>query len=393
MRHRLRFRNTTKFALITFFSNFYLYSHVGTLYAQARGLSLLQANSIWSIIVASIFLAEIPTGVLADRISRKWSVVIALLLQTLGEVWYLFARSYTMFVLIAVLAGIGYAFSSGADEALIYDSLPEPDREGSMKRAMGLVGGAYQLAFCFAPLAGGLVVNRLAINNYLRAIFLTACSVAVAFLISLTLEEPREQRLCHDADSLTILREGIGQLRSSKRLLWITAVGVLTSSFSSSLTSLYQPYFVQAQVLPVWLALALSLGALCAFFCQKGSYRLEDALGKRWGLFTAMILPGILYLGLAAASTPVAVIPLFVFTYAILDIKNPLLSAYRNAEIKGESRATVLSMINMMSGLYVAAMNLVIGKIADISLAWAFVTIGALVIFFTLALRADKLAT
>ena len=83
--------NTKKLAIVTFFSNLYFYNHIGTLYQQTRGLSLLQVSSIWSIIVGTIFLAEVPTGILADKIGRKWSVVTALLLQTLGEFLYFFA--------------------------------------------------------------------------------------------------------------------------------------------------------------------------------------------------------------------------------------------------------------------------------------------------------------
>ena len=69
--------NTRKFVILTFFQNLYLYNHVGTLYMQSRGLSLLQVNSIGSILVLTIFLTEVPTGVIADRIGRKRSVAAA----------------------------------------------------------------------------------------------------------------------------------------------------------------------------------------------------------------------------------------------------------------------------------------------------------------------------
>ncbi|MCB0159584.1 MAG: hypothetical protein KDD83_15735, partial [Caldilineaceae bacterium] len=70
--------NTRKIVFITFFSSLYLYGHVGTLYLQARGLNLLQAGSLWSVIVATIFVAEVPTGVVADRLGRKRAVIAAL---------------------------------------------------------------------------------------------------------------------------------------------------------------------------------------------------------------------------------------------------------------------------------------------------------------------------
>src|SRR5512139_3020985 len=95
--------NADKYAILTFFQYLYLYNHVGTLYMRSRGLSLFQVNTIWSIIVLTIFLTEVPTGVIADRLGRKRSVVAALFLQFLGEFFYIFASSYIAFVLIAIL--------------------------------------------------------------------------------------------------------------------------------------------------------------------------------------------------------------------------------------------------------------------------------------------------
>lgn len=390
--HHLQIDNTKKLALITFFANLYFYNHIGTLYAQTRGLNLLQCTSIWSIIVGTVFLAEVPTGVIADRIGRKWSVVTALLLQTLGEVWYLFARSYFVFVFIGILAGIGYAFSSGAEEALIYDTLPQEDKETTMKKAMGLVGGSCQLAYFLAALIGGLIVSELVMSKFLLVIFLTACSVALAFLISLTLQEPQKPYAHSEESSLTILKEGIGQLRHNRKLQWIVAIVVLTMSFSSSLHSLYQPYFARAQVPSFWIGASLSLTGLLGFFTLKYAYLLEEKMSKRFGLFIAIILPGLMYLVLAALSHPNVLIPTFIIAYASLGLRNPLLSSYQNQQIKSKNRATVLSLINMFSRLYEAIMGLVFGKIADYSISLSFFVIGVLIILFSVILRVDKLA-
>lgn len=85
--------NTTKLAIITFFANLYFYNQIGTLYQQSRGLSLFEVSSITSIIIFTVFIGEVPAGVVADRIGRKWSVVIAMAMQALGEWMYLFAKT------------------------------------------------------------------------------------------------------------------------------------------------------------------------------------------------------------------------------------------------------------------------------------------------------------
>ena len=386
---KIKLTNTNKMAVVTFFSNLYFYNHIGTLYQQTRGLNLLQVNSIWSIIVGTIFVAEVPTGVLADKIGRKWSVVIALLLQALGEFFYFFAKDYLVFILIAILAGVGYAFLSGANEALIYDSLPEKDREAEMKKSMGLIGSAYQLAFFAAPLIGGLIVSQLVLTKFLMAIFFTACSVTVAFLISLTLKEPQDGYQHAEANPLAIFKAGINQVKSSPKLKWLIAISVLTATFSNSLVSLYQPYFAQASVPTFWIGAALSLGGLVAFLIQKYAYRIEKKLGKP-GFLVLTLWPGVMYLLFASVSLPALLVPVFVLAYASIEARNPLLSAYKNVQIESRNRATVLSLTNMFTSLYVALMSLLIGRIADYSIPIAFTTIGLLIIFFGILLRTDK---
>lgn len=49
-------------------------------------------NSLWGIIVGTMFLTEVPTGLVADKLSRKRSVNIALGLQLVGEIIFIFAK-------------------------------------------------------------------------------------------------------------------------------------------------------------------------------------------------------------------------------------------------------------------------------------------------------------
>jgi len=382
--------NSKKLAIVTFFANLYFYIHVGTLYQQTRGLNLLQVSSIWSIIVGTIFLAEVPTGILADKIGRKWSVVTALFLQTIGEFMYFFAKDYFSFVIIAIVAGIGYAFLSGASEALVYDSLPEKNREQKMKKSMGLVGGAYQLAFFVAPIVGGLIVSQLILAKYLAAILLTACSVMVAFLISLTLKEPDGSYKHSEENPFTIFREGIGEIKTNTRLKWLIAITVLTSTFSGSLLNLYQPYFANLAVPTFWIGMSLSLGGLLAFFFQRYAYLIEKKFGKS-GFILLSIWPGVMYLLLAVISLPAVIVPVFILAYVSMQARGPLMSSYQNEQIKSKNRATVLSLMNMSGMLYVALMGLVFGRISDYSIPIAFASIGILIVAFSIILRTDKI--
>ena len=51
-----------------------------------------------------------------------------------------------------------------------------------------------------------------------------------------------------------------------------------------------------------------------------------------------------------------------------------------NKHIESKNRATVLSLISTFSGIYVALMGLLIGCIGDISLTYAFIFMGAIIL-------------
>lgn len=382
--------NSKKIAILTFFANLYFYNHVGTLYQLARGLSLTQIGSITSIILATIFIAEIPTGVLADKIGYKWSVVIAFLLQAIGEFMYFFASSYSVFILIAVIAGLGYAFLSGAQESLVYETLPDGNKEEGMKKAMGRIGSYYQLAFFIAPIIGGLVVSQLTLSKYMTAIFLTACSVFIAFLISLTLKDVKKEKTNNGQNPILIFKEGLKEIKKSPKLIWILLLAIFTSSFSNTLFGLYQPYFAQNNVPAIWMGWALSLGALLAFYIQKNIHRLEKILGK-YGIYYLTIWPGLMYIIMYFTHSAPLLIVFFIVTYASTDAKSPLFSSIQNNLISSNHRATILSFISMFTRCYTAIMALLLGMIADYSISFAFLIMGVLIIFFSTVLKTYKI--
>ena len=185
--------NINKIIIIKFCQRFHLYIHAYALLLLARGLTLVQISLIESIVIGSIFLMEVPTGVLADRVGRKWSIFLSTLLLMSAEFLFIFARDFNWYIVVAFLIGTGFAFASGAVDAMVYDSLPSlsaGDRENAMKRAMGRVNSFADLAFVIAPLVGGLIIGDASVENFIPAIALTVVALLIGSLVCLTLREP-----------------------------------------------------------------------------------------------------------------------------------------------------------------------------------------------------------
>jgi MFS family permease len=382
--------NITKLQLIYFFSTLYFYIPVGTLYLRSRDLTYLQINSLWGIIVFTMFLTEVPTGVIADRIGHKRAVQLALGFQLLGEVIYLFTRGYPGFVLAAIIGGLGFAFGSGCVEALVTQELQVSGSEGEMSKAMGGLEAAQRLANLLAFAITGLIIHTLTLTQFIRAVALTAGMVGVGFALTFTLDVPADDRAdaASDGDDkvsgLSLLRQGLQLLRENRAFRILALVSLLTIPFRDYLGSLYQPYFVRAGVAPVWFGLVLSAASGLSVLGARYAYWLEARMGKRLGLLLAVGLPGLLTLAMAGISHAAGSVALFCLVYGATSLRSPLISARLNAHISSANRATVLSLVSMLSGLYVAGMGLVIGRVADASIPLALVVMGGLVLIGTL---------
>ena len=384
--------NINKVILISFCQHFHLYIHAYALLLLARGLTLVQISLIESILIGTIFLMEAPTGMLADRVGRKWSIFCSTFLLMCAEFIFIFARSYEWYVVVALLAGAGYAFASGAIEALVYDSLPPENREEAMKRAMARVNSYSMIAFVIAPLVGGLIIGDAAVENFIPAIALTVVALFAGLLVCLTLREPSAEASEKKESGVALLRGGLSLLYRNRRLRRLALVVVFTLPFTDALAeTLGPPYLAQNDVTPFAIGAVLSAGSLLAAFTQRYAYKVEEWLGRGRAIAALILLPGLLYWMLAAVAGSIAAVSLMILMYGCSNMKAPLISAYQNALIESKNRATVLSLINMFVSLFVAIGAPIYAAIAQQSLSMAFVVMGAVIISAALLLRAHRL--
>ena len=112
------------------------YYPVFTLLFLDFGLSLSQfaiLNSVWAL---TIVLFEIPLGGLADTIGRRKIVILSAILLNIELLVWLFApihggdTLFMFFLVNRIISGLCEAASSGADEALVYNSLKKANLRG-----------------------------------------------------------------------------------------------------------------------------------------------------------------------------------------------------------------------------------------------------------------------
>lgn len=132
-------------------SNLYFERAIFIIYLAFCGMSILQIALFQGVINIAMVIAEIPTGVIADKIGKKYSLIMGNILVIIYYILMLQGDKNGL-ICAALCFGIGSTFISGTDEAYLYDIIPE--RETSVKY-LGLLSAIITFALGVAMVIGG----------------------------------------------------------------------------------------------------------------------------------------------------------------------------------------------------------------------------------------------
>ena len=117
--------------------SFGLFLLVVVLYYLDRGITLAGFMVLMTVLNFTQFAFEVPAGIVADRLSRKWSVCSGLVAWSISWIIVLTTTSYSLLIVSFFGVGLGGALSSGADSALLYDTLKVDGKEEKFQQTMG----------------------------------------------------------------------------------------------------------------------------------------------------------------------------------------------------------------------------------------------------------------
>jgi len=188
--------NIRYFVAFRVFYNSRFYYPVFTILFLDYGLTIEQfalLNSVWA---ATIVLAEVPSGALADIIGRKQLLMTTSILMV-GEMLVLsfvpladISLVFWAFLINRILSGLGEAMASGADEALAYDSLIEQGNKEDWPRVLSVMMRVKSLVSVLTMTLGALIYDPDIINKILEAFNSSASvtqQISMRFPVYLTL--------------------------------------------------------------------------------------------------------------------------------------------------------------------------------------------------------------
>ncbi len=169
------------------------------------GISALLA--LWSV---TAVVAEVPSGALADRFSRRAALVAAGLLQAAAYVLWTALPGVPGFAAGFVVWAVGGALTSGALEALLYDGLAAAGAEQEFARIYGRVCAVELLAPVPTALLGA---GLLGFGGFALVGWASVATCLAAALLAARLPEPPRSGTADDGPGwAATLRGGVAEV-------------------------------------------------------------------------------------------------------------------------------------------------------------------------------------
>ena len=342
------------------------------------GLTLPQLFYLQAWFFLWIFLLEVPTGAVADKFGRKTSLVCANICLVIATALYATGKGLPRFLFTEFIWAISAALASGADEAMVYDSLKAAGEESRSKKALARLASFDIGAIAVAAPLGSLMAARWGV------VFPTAAMLVpfgLGVLVALTLIEPPTEEEGPKPPYREVVSRGVRYFASHRALRALAFDSVTIWMLSFMTVWLFQPRLKELGVGVAAYGFVTTAMTLSQIAILSSPDRVERFFGgtRRYLIWSAVI-PGLAYLALPFATSPLVACALFVLIPGFGLSRSVVISNYMNKHIDSAKRATVLSTVGMGRQLMGVIVLPTVGLLTTLSLGWTFAALGVVIL-------------
>ncbi|MEI6690902.1 MAG: MFS transporter [bacterium] len=366
---------TWRYYIFSFLSGLSFYTAaLVPFYTNWGHISLTQVQFLQAWLMIWAFVLEIPTGVIADKFGRKYSVAIGCLFIFISFLVYGTFPYFMAFLVAEFFAALGMALMSGASEALLYDSLKEENKTKDFKNIFGKSFSIGQISAIISAPIGGYIASKYGLNI---PMLVTSIPALISTLLILTVKEPSIIKIkSANTRYSEIAKNGINSLIKNKQLMLLALNGILIYTGVYFVIWLYQPLLQQLGVNIVYFGFIRSIFSVSGIIFATNLPKFEKLFGSRKNYFNLTAITSILSLSfIIIYPSIITIILAIIILGGIGQARFMALNSYMNELVPSAQRATSLSAISMLNRLILIVLNPVVGYVADQSIRGAFVII------------------
>jgi MFS family permease len=346
------------------------------LFYQDAGLTMADVLLLQAMFSVVIVVLEVPSGWAADVLGRRLSLLLGAVLGTAGFALYTVTHGFWGFLAAEIALGVGASLVSGADSAMLYDSLAALGDEEAYRRMEGRMLSVGNFSEAVAAVIGGLLATiSLRVPFVVEAVVM-GLSIPCCLLL---VEPPRAGAVGGGVTDWRALFRVVGfALWETPALRRMLALAAVMGSSTLTVVWFVQPWLKEAG-LPlsafgvVWAALNATVG-LASLRSDAVASRLGDR--RTWVILLFLIATG--YAAMAI-DTSLLLLPGLLLLYVARGIGRPTYVAAINRLTPSDRRATVLSVGSLGTRLLFSVVGPPLGWLSDTyGMSTALVTAGAL---------------
>lgn len=343
------------------------YATITVYWVTAGRLNPLQLVLLGTGFELSYFVLQLPTGVLADIVSRRVCVLAGLFIIGLALVLEGASASFGNLLAVQFPLGLGYALNNGAQEAWIADELAGGDDTGP--EMTGVYMRATQLGLV-ATVAGSLLSGLIAAGGLNRPLITGgAIMCLLAAGTALVMPEHNFRRATAASGIGTIARQSRGLLAARTRaahraivavpgLVLLFAMTAFAGLWSESFDRLWGALLIRDIGFPrlaglppaMWFSLLAAVVAVLALGSTEVARRRAARLGADSVASALLTLTAAIAAGVVAMATTrsfAVAIGAYLLISVLRPVVSPLIDGWMVTRIDPSVRATALSARDM----------------------------------------------
>lgn len=371
--------NITKLYLIKVAKWFMLTMPILMLFYHDLGFTVEESFQLKAMYSIAIVLFEIPSGYAADVLGRKRTLIVGSIMGTLGFAIYSFFSGFYAFMAAELILGIGQSFISGADSAMLYDSLKAQKREKDYLKLEGRNFSVGNFSEAIAGFAGGALAEI-----SLRVPFFFQTGIAfIAIPAAILLVEPQVYTRTQKATWGDIWNVVKYAMIKNKSLRYNIIYSSIIGSATLTMAWIFPLYLAEINFSEIHIGTTSTVLNLIVGMTTLFAYKIEQRLAPKftiWG-FTLVITGAFIAAGYLHS---IYVLPVLMLFYFSRGIATPVLKDYINRITSSEMRATVLSIRSLIIRANFSLLAPLFGYMTDrLSLSQAFMIIGGIFMLLT----------
>lgn len=325
------------------------------------GLTLTDILTLQVFFSLASVLMEYPSGYVSDRLGYRWALIVACVFGIAGWGWYLTAETFWGVLVAELLLGVSFAFISGSDTALLFETLRAEGRVDLYTRCDGRMVGWAQGGEAAGALFAGLMYAHWPLLPFVAQIGIWTLALGLC----LSLKEPKEEGggpvTSHLAEALSVCRTAFLETPGIRATI---VNGMLLGLASFYMVWLIQPYMQECLVPVAWFGPVWAGANLVVALGAANSHRVEGRLGVAGmqTLFFGMIV--VAYLGLGTVSALGGFLFYYLLT-AMRGLQGPLMRSRLQALSTRRNRASILSLHSLAFRLGFVLTGPLVGLLAD----------------------------